>query len=117
MSNFDPETWNLSSVTGITSITFLILEILKAYIHKTTPIIGKIPTWVFPIVVAFGLALTANKLIYIDGKPVLPGNFWVIAGKAFLAALGSSGIHSTLKNIATPIGVSKPLIEETKEKK
>lgn len=106
--------WNMGSTAGIIAVTFGIVEVLKKYVKPTTPYIGKIPTWVFPITIAVLLALAANKIITVQGQPILAGDTWVVLGRAFMAAASSSGLFSMIKNSKTTLGESQTLASSMK---
>lgn len=105
----DITAWNLSSISGIILVTFALMEVLKAYVKPTTPIMGKAPTWLTTIVIAEILAALANMVIKPYGKPLLPGDHWAVLWQAFLGAGSASGFFSMIKNRYATIGCAQPL--------
>lgn len=106
---------NLTSITGVIAATFVVVEIIKKLVKPETPVLGKIPVILFPLVIAPILALVANKAMFRDdGTPILSGNVWTVLGRAILGAASSSGLYTWLRQPGITIGDAQPLIGSTK---
>lgn len=102
---------NLASITGVIAVTFIIVEIMKKLVKPGTPILGRIPVILFPLVIAPILALLANKVMKLDdGTPILTGNIWTVLGRSILGAASSSGLYTWLRQPGTTVGDAQPLI-------
>jgi hypothetical protein len=113
MDKTDYDALNIGSLTGVIGATMFIVEILKKIIKPTTPVLGKIPLMLFPILIAPGLALLCNKVFILDnGAPILSGNLWVVMYRAFLSAASTSGLYEWLRHGDKTIGDSKPLTQK-----
>jgi hypothetical protein len=89
---------NLASVTGVVGVSLFVIEILKRA-FRNVPAFSKVPVFVYAIVISAGLAFIANKLFHTaDGSPLLAGNVWNIIWASIIAAMGSSGFYTWLRN-------------------
>lgn len=100
----------LSTVAGVVAASFFLTEVAKRYISEKTPVIGKIPVLLFPIVISLILTFLCNKVFRDNhGQPFLDGSIWTLLGTAFTSAATTSGFFSWLKNGAVTIGQAQPL--------
>lgn len=92
---------NLTTITGIVAATMLIVELLKR-IFENSMYFNRIPIFVYAAVVSAILAIFANKIIYIDGQPLISGNLWIVIWQAVINAATASGLYSWIKKPETP---------------
>jgi hypothetical protein len=92
--DMDLTTLSLTSITGITAATFVVMEILKRA-FQTQGWFGRIPAWCYAIIVSGSLCLIASRLLHTpDGSPLLPGSLEQNLWKSVLAAAQASGFYS-----------------------
>lgn len=104
----DLNTWNLGSISGVILVTLGLTEILKRVFSKNEGF-GKIPVFVYSIVIAVILATVANKFLKTpEGNPVLAGDYLIVVWKAFIGAASASGFYSWLNNPES-VGSAQPL--------
>lgn len=96
------EVLSLSSYSGIVIATMFIVEVLKRILDKVAGF-KSIPIFVYACTVAGVLAILANKVIKIDGHPLLQGqNVWIAVWKSVIGAAGASGFYGWLRNPEAP---------------
>jgi len=101
LASVDLEAWSLTSITGIILITMGLVEILKRLFSRNEGF-GKIPVFVYAMVIAAILATLANKVFKTeDGTPFLVGAYWVVLWRAVLSAAAASGFYSWLNKPET----------------
>lgn len=106
---------NLTSVTGITTITFALVEALKSAITDKTKWYGRIPTWIYSVVIAMGLAFAANKVFKVNGHPLLAGDVFEVIWQAAVAAASASGIFSWMNRGSKKMAESDSLLKKNEE--
>ena len=110
----DLQNISLGTVAGIVTISFIITEVAKRFITEKTPVIGKIPVLLFPLLISATLAILANKVFKDDaGKPFLIGNIWTTLGTTIVSAATASGIFTWAKYPATTVGQAKSLTDNS----
>lgn len=101
---------DLSSVASIVAASFVVTEVAKRYISEKTPVVGKIPVLLFPLVISAVLAVLSNKVFKDNtGKPFLQGNIWTLLISTVVSATSASGVFTWFKNGSQTIGNAQPL--------
>lgn len=101
---------NFTTIPGIVAASFFLTELIKRYVTSSTPIIGKIPVALVPLILCGILTFVANKLMrHPDGMPYLTGDTWSLVGGSILSAAGSSGIYTWIKSGGQTVGESQPI--------
>lgn len=100
---------NITSITGIITVTFLLVEVLKRF-FVTNKGFGKIPVWIFAVAISAGLTAVANKVLHTEnGTPLLTGSLTTLMVRSVLAAASASGFFSWL-NSSTSIAQAQPML-------
>lgn len=110
LAQLDMPTGSLSTVAGVVAAAFTLTEVAKRYITEKTPVIGKIPVLLFPLVISGILTVLANKVFKDNsGKPFLEGSLSTLLISTLVAASSASGLFSWVKSPATTVGQAQPL--------
>lgn len=91
-----PFAW-YSSIAGIVVATTFVVSLLKRVLGGVTTL-NQIPTWVYAVVVSFGLTYLC---VYVFGT--LPGQFWQLAWQAVYNAAIASGIYEWVARPTTTL--------------
>lgn len=99
---------SLTSITGVIAATFLFVEVLKRLFTKEAWF-GKIPVFVYAIVIAEILTVLANRVLKLsDGTPVLPGTLTQAMWAALLGAASTGGFYTWLTSPSS-VAAAQPL--------
>lgn len=102
---------DLSSISGVILATMFGMEILKR-LFQTNKGFGKLPPWVYAIIIAESLTFLAHYGIKDEnGLPILLGRTQTLLWRAFLAASSASGFYTWLNNRKS-IADAQPLGQE-----
>ena len=92
------EAIDLTSISGITVATLIIVELIKRLVGNAKWI-KKIPIFVYVLFVSVLLTIFANKgLKTSDNQPLLKGDTISLVWQAIVSAAGSSGFYTWLRN-------------------
>jgi hypothetical protein len=101
-------TFDLTTVSGIGIVTVLIVESLKRSFTENKGL-GRIPVSAMAAVTAAGLSFLANKVLYVNGHPLLQGDWHEVIWKSVLSALQASGAVAWIKNGTTSLAEAQPI--------